>query len=244
LRGSIVELELESPTVKAEHLSWGGKRAIKVYLPPGYKNETAQRYPTVYVLLGDEMIKDVKLPELIDRAMDDTLPQCLVVFIASTSAYELARTFREPHSKMIANQLIPLIDKQFRTISNPASRVILGVDEAGFAAVEIGLRYPEIFGGVVAHSIFSLTGGDKELLALVDGSVNKGQHFYIDWGRYDPRRSSDGLDVPGFTRAVRDHLVAKGQNVSGQEWNEGSALAFLGPRSILGIQSIIKSIQN
>lgn len=244
LRGKIVGLELESPKVKAEHLSWGGKRAIKVYLPPGYENETAQRYPTVYVLLGDEMIKDVKLPELIDSAIGNTLPPCLAVFVASTSAYELARTFREPHSKMIANQLIPMIDKQFRTMTQPASRVILGVDEAGFAAVEIGLRYPQVFGGVVAHSIFPLTGGDKELLALVDASVNKGQRFYIDWGRYDPRRMSDGLDVPGFTRAVHDHLVARNQNVSGQEWNEGSALAFLGTRSILGLQSIIKNNQN
>lgn len=244
LRGKIVELELESPKVKAEHLSWGGKRAIKVYLPPGYENETAQRYPTVYVLLGDEMIKDVKLPELIDSAIGNTLPPCLAVFVASTSAYELARTFREPHSKMIANQLIPMIDKQFRTMTQPASRVILGVDEAGFAAVEIGLRYPQVFGGVVAHSIFPLTGGDKELLALADASVNKGQRFYIDWGRYDPRRKSDGLDVPGFTRAVHDHLVARNQNVSGQEWNEGSALAFLGTRSILGLQSIIKNNQN
>jgi outer membrane protein assembly factor BamB/enterochelin esterase-like enzyme len=244
LRGKIVELELESPKVKAEHLTWGGKRSIKVYLPPGYENETAQRYPSVYVLLGDEMIKDVKLPELIDSAIGDTLPPCLVVFVASTSAYELARTFREPHSKMIANQLIPMIDKQFRTITDRVSRVILGVDEGGFAAVEIGLRYPEIFGGVIAHSIFPLTGGDKELLALVDASVNKGQRFYVDWGRYDPRRKSDGLDVPGFTRAVHDHLLAKGQNVSGQEWNEGSALAFLGSRSILGLQSIIKSNQN
>ncbi|HEY7162214.1 MAG TPA: PQQ-binding-like beta-propeller repeat protein, partial [Acidobacteriota bacterium] len=64
LRGKIVELELESQKVKAEHLTWGGKRAIKVYLPQGYENETAQRYPAVYVLLGEEMIKDVKLPEL------------------------------------------------------------------------------------------------------------------------------------------------------------------------------------
>jgi outer membrane protein assembly factor BamB len=142
LRGSIVELELESSKVKAEHLSWGGKRAIKVYLPPGYENEIAKRYPSVYVLLGDEMIKDVKLPDLIDGAIGDRLPPCLAVFVASTSAYELARTFREPHSKMIANQLVPMIDKQFRTMTQPASRVILGVDEAGFAAVEIGLRFP------------------------------------------------------------------------------------------------------
>jgi enterochelin esterase-like enzyme len=137
-----------------------------------------------------------------------------------------------------------MIDKQFRTIPEQGSRLILGVDEGGFAAVEIGLRYPEIFGGVVAHSIFPLTGGDKELLALADASINKGQRFYIDWGRYDPRRKSDGLDVPGFTRAVHDHLIAKGQNVSGQEWSEGSALLFLGTRSIHGLQSVIKSSQN
>jgi hypothetical protein len=68
--------------------------------------------------------------------------------------------------------------------------------------------------------------------------------YVVDWGRYDPRRKSDGLDVPGFTRAVHDHLVAKGQKVSGQEWNEGSALAFLGTRSIAGLQSIIKNNQN
>ncbi len=239
LRGSIVELELESAKVNAEHLTWGGKRAIKVYLPPGYKNDTNKRYPTVYVLMGDEMIDGAKLPAFIDQEIGTSFQPIITVFVASTSAYELARTFREQHSKMIVNQLIPLIDKEFRTVAMQASRVILGVDEAGFAAVEIGLRYPETFGGIVAHSIFSLTGGDKELLALVDGSPSKGQHFYLDWARYDPRRKADGLDVPGYTRAVRDHLIAKGHKVSGQEWNDGSALAFLGPRSILALQTLL-----
>jgi enterochelin esterase-like enzyme len=241
LCGRIVELELESPQVTAEHLKWGGKRAIKVYLPADYDKST-DRYPSVYVLYGDEMTKSAQLPTLLDQEIGKSLPPLIAVFVASTSPYELARTFREPHLKMIANQLVPKIDGQFRTITEPAKRIILGTDEGGYAAVEIGLRNPHAFGGIVAHSIFSMTGGDQELLALIDHSPKNNQRFYVDWGRYDPRRKVDSLDVAGFSRSVADRLKATGKNVQTHEWNEGSLIPSLGPRALLGIQRMNISV--
>ena len=240
LRGRIVELELESPETSAEHLKWGGKRAIKVYLPPNYDSSSNERYPTAYILLGEEMIKGANLAALLDREIGSSMKPVIAVFVASTNAYELARTFREPHIKMIATQLVPWIDGQFRTINEPAQRMILGADEAGFAAVEIGLRNPQIFGGIVAHSIFPLTGGDQELLALIDRTSKTDQRFYIDWGRYDPRRKVDGLDVPGFSRTTSERLKTRGQTVSSKEWNDGSLISLLGPRAVLAIQTLMK----
>ena len=33
--------------VMSNHLRWGGKRPVHVYLPPGYDTDTTRRYPTV-----------------------------------------------------------------------------------------------------------------------------------------------------------------------------------------------------
>jgi enterochelin esterase-like enzyme len=240
LQGRVVDLELTTPTATAEHLKWGGKRAIKVYLPSGYDTQLNQQYPAVYVLLGEEMIKDAKFLALIDREIGKSLPPFIAVFVTSTSAYELARTFREPHVKMIATQLVPWIDQQFRTSSDTSKRIILGVDEAGFASLEIGLRHPQIFGGIISHSIFALTGGDQELLKLIDQSGKSNQRFYLDWGTYDARRQADGLDVSGFTKAVRDRLKSNGQNVYSHESHDGSPVSLIGPRTISALQTLLR----
>jgi predicted alpha/beta superfamily hydrolase len=141
---------------------------------------------------------------------------------------------------MISTQLVPWIDQQFRTSSDASKRLIAGVDEAGFASLEIGLRYPHIFGGIISHSIFPLTGGDQDLLKLIDESAKSNQQFYLDWGTYDARRKADGLDVPGFTKTASDRLKSKGQNVYSHESHDGSPVSFIGQRTIVALQTLLK----
>ena len=238
LRGRIVQLELETPTAQAETLRWGGKRKVWVYLPPGYDAETAKRYPTLYVMYGTNMMNDAHLDALLDREIGNTLQPLIAVFVESTNAYEYARTFREVHRRMLAEQLVPWIDGQFRTLAEPSQRTLLGADEAGFGVLETALSYPKVFGNVVSQSAYHLSTGDRELLTLVDRAANKTQRFYLDWGRYDGRRVSDQVDIAGFTKAVRDRMQAKGYHVKGREFNEGSAWPFVGQRAMPVLREI------
>jgi outer membrane protein assembly factor BamB/enterochelin esterase-like enzyme len=239
LRGTVVPLEIDSKTLTAEHLRWGGKRKIDVYLPPGY-DASQQRYGVVYMFYGEEMRRDGHVDAAIDREIDVTLRPAIVVYIQSTSAYEYARTFREPHRRMIVEEVVPLVDGKFRTMAQASGRTLVGADEAGFAAVEIGLLHPAVFGRIVAHSIYPLSKGDAELLALVDRTPASSQRFYLDWGRYDPRRKADLLDIAGFTERLRDRLRARGYRVEGREYPDGSAVPFWSARAVQALRILQK----
>ena len=243
LRGRIVDLEIDSPIVMSNHLRWGGKRPVHVYLPPGYDTDTTRRYPAVYVLYGQEMLKDGRLDAAVDREIGATLPPMVVAFVESTSAYEYARTFREAHIHMLESQVVPLVDGQFRTLADPRQRVVLGADEGGFGAVEAVLRLPGVFGNAVAHSVFPLSKGGDELLALVDRSAKTTQRFYVDWGRYDPHRRADLLDVPGFSKALHARLAARGSLVGGREWADGSTLPFWIERSLEALRTLFPAAE-
>ena len=226
VHGRLVDVEFETATVKAEHLTWGGKRKLHVYLPPGYDASSARRYPVLYVLYGDEMLGDGHLDAVLDREIGAGMAPTIAVFVQSTNAYEYARTFRDAHRRMLAEQLVPWIDERYRTVADAAHRALLGADEAGFGALETGLRFPQVFGHVAAQSVFALSKGEDELLALIDTAPKSAQRFYLDWGRYDPHRRSDELDVPGVTRKLRERLAARGFATEGREWNDGSATPF------------------
>lgn len=107
LRGRIVELEIETPSARAETLTWGGKRKVHVYLPPGYDGGPAKRYPAWYVLYGIDMLNDAHLGAVLDREMGVTLQPLIAVFVESTNAYEYARTFRDVHMRWMTSVALP-----------------------------------------------------------------------------------------------------------------------------------------
>jgi enterochelin esterase family protein len=239
LRGTLTALSFDSGAATAGHLRWGGQREVHVYVPAGYDARAAHRYPTVYVLYGTEMLNEGHLAAALERDMGARMAPAILVFVQSTNAYEHARTFRDAHARMLAERLVPWIDGQFRTRAEPASRVLLGADEAGFAAVEVGLRYPKVFGHIAAQSLFPLSAGADELLALIDRTPASAQRFSIDWGRYDPRRATDRLDVPGFSARVRERLAARGHQVVGEAWNDGSLVPLWSARAVIALRALL-----
>jgi enterochelin esterase-like enzyme len=209
-----------------------------VYLPAGYDANPERRYPVLYVMYGDEMLQDGHLDAVLDREIGSTMGPVIGVFVQSTSGYEYARTFRDAHRRMLAEELVPWIDARYRTVPDPARRALLGADEGAFGALDAGLGYPGIFGHVAAQSVFALSKGEDELLAVIDKAPRTSQRFYVDWGRYDPRRRSDELDVPGVSRKLRDRLAARGFAVDGREWNDGSATVFWTTRVVPALRAM------
>ena len=190
-------------------------------------------------MYGEEMRQDGHFAAAAEAEMGRTVEEAIIVFVSSTSAYEYARSFREPHTRMLAERLVPWIDGQFRTQASATGRVLLGADEAGFAAVEIGVRHPQVFGNIAGQSLFPLSSGDAELMALIDRAVPGGQRFYVDWGRYDPRRRSDKLDVRDFSSRVQARLRTRGFAVSGREWSDGSTVPFWSARAVGALRDLL-----
>src|SRR5262249_31788624 len=65
---------------------------------------------------------------------------------------EWANSFdgRQPMEASIVYDLVPYIDSHYRTLADPANRVIVGNSEGGYAAANIALHHPMIFGTVLS----------------------------------------------------------------------------------------------
>ena len=131
---------------------------------------------------------------------------------------------------MLTETIVKWTDSRFRTLAEAQQRFVLGHDEAGVGVLETVLTAPQVFGGAALQSIFPVGKGDEELLALIDRTPKSSQRFYVDWGKRDPRRRADNVDVAAFTSAVRDRLRQRGFQVESRETPDGSALPFFADR--------------
>ena len=236
LRGRVEEHQIETATVQSEHLRWGGKRKVFVYLPPGYATDQDRRYPVLYVLYGQEM-KDAHFDAVLDTEIGKTVQPLIAVFVESTSGYEYARTFREAHRRLLTETIVKWTDSRFRTLSDPRQRFVLGHDEAAFGALETVLTAPQVFAGAAAQSIFPVGKGDEELLALIERTPKSSQRFYLDWGKLDPRRRADNVDVAAFTTAVAERLRKRGFQVESRETPDGSAVPYFADRARFALRT-------
>ncbi|MGH7494135.1 MAG: PQQ-binding-like beta-propeller repeat protein [bacterium] len=223
-RGRLDTLTFTSEKIRVGRRTWGGERRIQIYLPPGY-DETAQRYPVIYVNDGDNALEIGKMKNTLDNLVGKTVQPVIAVFIQSINAYEFARLERKIYAQMVAEKLAPFIDQRYRTIDKPDARAILGGDEGGYSALYIGFLYPGVFGLVAGQSVCPIAEGGPELVALAQKSIALPVKLYLDWGRYDYRYSQYEYDARGFSLQFTKLLLSKKYQVAGGEVNEGSDYA-------------------
>ena len=130
-----------------------------VYLPAGYDGGTA-RYPVVYLFHGfsDSPNEwEPRLKPVLDRLVrEGRLPPMIFVLPNGRNAY-LSSYFT--NSKTAGNwedyvirDLVPDIDRRYRTLKNARSRGITGYSKGGFVALRMAMRYPDVFSSAYAIS--------------------------------------------------------------------------------------------
>jgi enterochelin esterase-like enzyme len=149
-RGAPNGTKYESFTSKA----LAGDVSYLVYLPPGYEQETAS-YPVIYWLHGlngnQRGGATVFVPHVDAAIREGSLPPCIVVTVNGmvNSFYCDWDNDKLPMESVIIKDLIPHIDKTYRTIARREGRLIEGYSMGGFGAAHLGFKYPEVFGTVV-----------------------------------------------------------------------------------------------
>ncbi len=121
-----------------------------VYLPPGYKaaEEANQSYPVVYYLPGGRVgseVKSVALADVFDEWIRSgaVRPRIIVFVNGGREGY-----FDYGDSKAestIIRELIPHIDRTYRTIGDRMGRAIEGFSMGGRGTARIMFKYPELF---------------------------------------------------------------------------------------------------
>jgi len=121
-----------------------------VYLPPGYTT-SGLRYPVVYFLHG--LPAGPTAYRHIDWLRDvlDSLPHKAILVAPQGSA----DADRDPEyldwgagrnwETAVAGELVPVVDRRYRTIATRQGRVLVGVSAGGYGAALIGYHHPGVF---------------------------------------------------------------------------------------------------
>jgi len=127
-----------------------------VFLPPSYADSPDRQYPVTYFLHGaggDESATEF-VYQVIDGIRNGNGRETIFVFV-NGGAYSMYRD--DPaHNVMpetlIIRELIPEIDKVFRTTGTGSGRSIAGFSMGGSASIRLALKYPDSFCAAVSIS--------------------------------------------------------------------------------------------
>lgn len=125
----------------------GRPLAYGVYLPPGYA-ASDDSYPVVYLLHGsgnDETnwFDDGRAQAQLDALIaSEQIPPVIAITPDAGLSWYVNR--REPFETAFITELIPVIDRRYRTNSE-RGRVLIGTSMGGYGAARFGLIYPDLF---------------------------------------------------------------------------------------------------
>ncbi len=198
-------------------------RQIQVYLPPFY-HTSDQRYPVLYVHYGTYAVDDGLLVRSLNSLVGRSVQPVIAVFVnlGERGGFgEISGEHKDQYAKMMAEEIVPLIDGKYRTIAEPEARVTMGASAAGFMSVYLAFKHPGIFGWAVGQSSnFDAQLGEemKEILAAATEPVPT--KFFLHWGKYDLRRGEDYARA-GINREIVKLIEEKGNQVLGGEMPHG-----------------------
>jgi len=196
--------------------SW---RRLFVYTPAGYDVNTKVKYPVVYIQHGggeDERGWAVqgKTDIILDNLIAEGKAKPMIVVISNgnvSASGGYTSSAMAAFKEEITNNIVPFIDKNFRTLTDVKSRALCGLSMGGGQAFYAGLGSLDCFAsvGVFSSGIFggiaNPTGkvfdADKEIPGLLSKAQQFNQKlklFYISVGEQDPRFEFTQKEVKKF----------------------------------------------
>lgn len=189
-----------NPTrVKTDQLNsrlMGRKMPYRVVLPTGYdkKEENSRRYPVIYLLHGltghfDNWTTKARLA---DHAAG--LKVIIVTPEGENGWYtdNLSKE-KENYDSYIIKELIPEIDRRYRTLSRRDQRAIAGLSMGGYGAIKFGLKYSDMF--VLAGSFSGALGVATITEKKFPGAVGKTVDAIFGPEGSEIRKANDPFDI-------------------------------------------------
>ncbi len=172
--GTTVIIEHDSRILAGNPLGDPHIRKLAVWLPPGYdegvgRGRTAargRRYPVLFDLVGftgsglahlNWRPFDENVPERVARLMHERkMGPCIFVFpdcftCLGGNQYVNSSAIGR-YADYLTRELIPLVDREFRTLASREHRGCFGKSSGGYGAMMHGMRYPKHWGALADHS--------------------------------------------------------------------------------------------
>ena len=188
-------------TVKFQSQLVGKSLPYNVVLPVGYEQAASRekRYPVVYLLHGlfghyDNWTSKTRLSDY------TSAHEVIIVTPEGNNGWysdsQLAP--KEQYESYIVKELIPDVDRRFRTISDRSGRAIAGLSMGGYGAIKFGVKYPTMFAfaGSMSGAMNAASWTREELAGLPSIWTSLQQVFGDDTGQ--ARLSND------LSKRIRD----------------------------------------
>lgn len=195
-------------------------RTVTVYLPAGYAGGT-ERYPVLYLNDAFGALKFGRVVTILDNVIArKTVPPLIVVLVPSVKDRIAEYSMNPAFEAFFVGDLVPAVDKRYRTRPSPEHRGIGGISAGATAALSLAIRRPDLFGKCIAQSTATKL---VPLIQLARTGPARPLSVYFDVGSFES--DFNGRDLVDSTRRLRDALRAHGCTVRYQEVNEGHGWA-------------------
>ncbi len=158
--GTLRYLKIQAAALEGNLLGDPAEQEVAVYVPPGY-GQSERRYPVLYLLHGigggfTDWTQHWNLKGAMDALIASGQPPFLVVMPNGRNrlggGFYLDSPVSGKWETYLLRELVPRIDRDFRTAAAPATRGVAGHSMGGFGALRLGMRHPDVFGSVYAMS--------------------------------------------------------------------------------------------
>jgi enterochelin esterase-like enzyme len=149
----------------------GFTREFVVYLPPSYLDNPQRHYPIVYMLHGINGGAREWEPREFDKLLDELftteeLAETIVVMPDGESLWYIDSSVT-PWRSMFLEEMMPLVEREYRTLEQREFRGLTGVSMGGHGAFTIGWANPNLFSSIASHigalSLPPLVGSSEDI---------------------------------------------------------------------------------
>ncbi len=194
-------------------------RRANVYTPPGYDQNPTKKYPVLYLQHGsgeDETgwATQGKMDFILDNLIAENKATPMIVVMergyatdpskpVSTTGGQASNVFPE----VLVKEVIPMIDKSFRTLTDRDSRAMAGLSMGGFQTFQTTMTNLDKFAYIGGFSGAGRLQPGADIKQLYDGAWSDPNAFnkkmkvvYVSIGTKEPERMYTGVN--GFHQAL------------------------------------------
>jgi len=211
------------------------ERDVIVYLPPGYEDEPARRYPVLYLHDGqnlfdgatsfvpgqdwhvgqtaEELIRSREVEPLIVVGIYHAGCQRVDEYTPTFDARFNAGGKAALHGRMLIEELMPFVAARYRTLGGARNTGLGGSSLGGLVSLFLGLKHPGVFGrlGVMSPAVW--WGGSVILREVSELGAKPPTRVWLDTG------TEEGEPALRNARFLRDAMRLKG-------WRLGEDLSY------------------
>ena len=179
-----------SPVIERDSAILGRKHLLRVYLPPGYDENTLRRYPVLYMQDGKNLFfpEDAFLGrewgvgeavQLLDTM--NAVDRVVIVGVHSGDRMgEYTKPGYEAYARSVVEEIKPEVDRRIRVLTSPSETGVIGSSLGGVVSFFMAWEYPQVFGYAACMS--STFSHKDDLIDRVLAEPKHTSRFYLDSG--------------------------------------------------------------